>query len=284
MDIQPVDEYPSHLLETLLNIAPPHLPDPTVVVLTPGIYNSAYFEHSFLAQQMGVELVEGRDLVVADGYLQMRTTKGLQRVDVVYRRIDDDFIDPKVFRSDSMLGVPGLTEVYRAGRVGIANALGTGVADDKVIYAYVPEMIRYYLGEEQILPNVPTYMCWEPKQLEYVLANLDKLVVKAANESGGYGMLVGTQATPSEREEFAEKIKANPRNYIAQPTLCLSRVPTLLNGQFEGCHVDLRPYILYGEDIYVNPGGLTRVALKRGSLVVNSSQGGGSKDTWVLTR
>lgn len=284
MDIQPVDEYPSHLLETLLNIAPPHLPDPTVVVLTPGIYNSAYFEHSFLAQQMGVELVEGRDLVVADGYLQMRTTKGLQRVDVVYRRIDDDFIDPKVFRSDSMLGVPGLTEVYRAGRVGIANALGTGVADDKVIYAYVPEMIRYYLGEEQILPNVPTYMCWEPKQLEYVLANLDKLVVKAANESGGYGMLVGTQATPSEREEFAEKIKANPRNYIAQPTLCLSRVPTLLNGQFEGCHVDLRPYILYGQDIYVNPGGLTRVALKRGSLVVNSSQGGGSKDTWVLTR
>jgi uncharacterized circularly permuted ATP-grasp superfamily protein len=283
MDVRPVDEYPSHLLETLLNITPANLPNPTVVVLTPGIYNSAYFEHSFLAQQMGVELVEGKDLVVADGYLQMRTTKGLQRVDVVYRRIDDDFMDPTEFRSDSLLGVPGLMEVYRAGRVGIANALGTGVADDKVIYAYVPQMIRYYLGEDQILPNVPTYLCWEPKQLEYVLANLDKLVVKSANESGGYGMLVGTQATPAEREAFAEKIKATPRNYIAQPTLCLSRVPTLIDGHFEGCHVDLRPYILYGKEIYVNPGGLTRVALKKGSLVVNSSQGGGSKDTWVLT-
>lgn len=283
MDVRPVDEYPSHLLETLLNITPANLPNPTVVVLTPGIYNSAYFEHSFLAQQMGVELVEGKDLVVADGYLQMRTTKGLQRVDVVYRRIDDDFMDPTEFRSDSLLGVPGLMEVYRAGRVGIANALGTGIADDKVIYAYVPQMIRYYLGEDQILPNVPTYLCWEPKQLEYVLANLDKLVVKSANESGGYGMLVGTQATPAEREAFAEKIKATPRNYIAQPTLCLSRVPTLIDGHFEGCHVDLRPYILYGKEIYVNPGGLTRVALKKGSLVVNSSQGGGSKDTWVLT-
>lgn len=284
MDIQPVDNYPSHLLETLLNLAPENLPDPNVVVLTPGIYNSAYFEHSFLAQQMGVQLVEGKDLVVADGYLQMRTTKGLQRVDVVYRRIDDDFIDPKVFRRDSMLGVPGLMEVYQAGRVGIANALGTGVADDKVIYAFVPDMIRYYLGEEQIIPNVPTYLCWEPKQLEYVLANLDKLVVKAANESGGYGMLVGTQATPEERLAFSDRIKANPRNYIAQPTLCLSRVPTLLDSHFEGCHVDLRPYILYGKEIFVNPGGLTRVALKRGSLVVNSSQGGGSKDTWVLTQ
>ncbi|MEB3829286.1 circularly permuted type 2 ATP-grasp protein [Phormidium sp. CCY1219] len=283
MDVRPVDEYPSHLLETLLNITPANLPNPTVVVLTPGIYNSAYFEHSFLAQQMGVELVEGKDLVVADGYLQMRTTKGLQRVDVVYRRIDDDFMDPTEFRSDSLLGVPGLMEVYRAGRVGIANALGTGVADDKVIYAYVPQMIRYYLGEDQILPNVPTYLCWEPKQLEYVLANLDKLVVKSANESGGYGMLVGTQSTPAEREAFAEKIKATPRNYIAQPTLCLSRVPTLIDGHFEGCHVDLRPYILYGKEVYVNPGGLTRVALKKGSLVVNSSQGGGSKDTWVLT-
>ncbi|WP_199248672.1 circularly permuted type 2 ATP-grasp protein [[Phormidium] sp. ETS-05] len=282
MGIKPVDDYSSHLLETLLNLAPPNLPDPRVVVLTPGMYNSAYFEHSFLAQQMGVELVEGRDLVVADGYLQMRTTKGLQRVDVVYRRIDDDFIDPQVFRKDSLLGVPGLMDVYRSGRVAIANALGTGVADDKVIYAYVPEMIRYYLGEDPILANVPTYLCCDDKQRQHVLANLDKLVVKAANESGGYGMLVGPHATPEEREEFAHRIEKNPRNYIAQPTLCLSRVPTIVEGQFEGCHVDLRPYILYGKEIYVHPGGLTRVALKRGSLVVNSSQGGGSKDTWVL--
>ncbi len=282
MQIQPVDEYPSHLLETLLNLAPSSLPDPTVVVLTPGMYNSAYFEHSFLAQQMGIELVEGRDLVVADGYLQMRTTKGLKRVDVIYRRIDDAFIDPTVFRADSLLGVPGLMDVYRSGRVAIANALGTGVADDKVIYAYVPQMVRYYLGEEILLPNVPTYLCWEQQQLEYVLANLDKLVVKAANESGGYGMLIGTQSTAEQRAEFAHRIQANPRNYIAQPTLCLSRVPTILDDQFEGCHVDLRPYILYGKDIYVHPGGLTRVAMKKGSLVVNSSQGGGSKDTWVL--
>lgn len=282
MSIQPVEEYPSHLLETLLNLAPPGLSDPTVVVLTPGIYNSAYFEHSFLAQQMGVELVEGRDLVVADGYLQMRTTKGLRRVDVIYRRIDDNFIDPLAFRPDSLLGVPGLLEVYRSGRVGIANALGTGVADDKVIYAYVPAIIRYYLNEDPILANVPTYLCWEPQQLDHVLANLDQLVVKAANESGGYGMLVGPHASQQQRDDFAEKIRANPRNYIAQPTLCLSRVPTLLDDRFEGCHVDLRPYILYGKDIYVNPGGLTRVALKKGSLVVNSSQGGGSKDTWVV--
>ena len=282
MAIRPVDDYPSHLLDSLLNLTPPHLSDPTVVVLTPGVYNSAYFEHSFLAQQMGIELVEGRDLVIADGYLQMRTTKGLKRVDVIYRRIDDDFIDPLVFRPDSMLGIPGLTEVYRNGRVAIANALGSGVADDKVIYAYVPQMIRYYLGEDQILQNVPTYMCWNEKDRNYVLENLDKLVVKAANESGGYGMLVGTSSTPEEREEFSHRIQANPRNYIAQPTLCLSRVPTLIEDNFEGCHVDLRPYILYGKDIYVHPGGLTRVALKRGSLVVNSSQGGGSKDTWVL--
>lgn len=282
MNIQPVEEYASYLLETLLNLAPDHLPDPTVVVLTPGIYNSAYFEHSFLAQQMGVELVEGRDLVIADGYLQMRTTKGLQRVDVIYRRIDDDFIDPKAFRADSLLGVPGLMEVYRSGKVAIANALGTGVADDKVIYSYVPAMIHYYLSEEPILANVPTYLCWEPKQQSYVLENLDKLVVKAANESGGYGMLIGPHSTLEQQEDFAQRIKASPRNYIAQPTLCLSRVPTLLDGEFEGCHVDLRPYILYGKDIYVNPGGLTRVALRRGSLVVNSSQGGGSKDTWVV--
>jgi uncharacterized circularly permuted ATP-grasp superfamily protein len=283
MRIQPVEEYPSHLLETLLNLVPRHLPDPTVVLLTPGIYNSAYFEHSFLAQQMGVELVEGRDLIVSDGYLQMRTTKGLKRVDVIYRRIDDDFIDPKTFRSDSLLGVPGLMEVYKAGRVALANALGTGVADDKVIYAYVPAMIRYYLAEEPILANVPTYLCWEPQQQSHVLANLDKLVVKAADESGGYGMLIGPHASPAEREEFAVKIKTHPRKYIAQPTLALSRLPALVGDSIVGCHIDLRPYVLYGKDIYVNPGGLTRVALKPGCLVVNSSQGGGYKDTWVVS-
>ncbi len=284
MQIQPVEEYPSHLLETLLNLAPPHLIDPTVVVLTPGIYNSAYFEHSFLAQQMGVELVEGRDLVVTDGYLQMRTTKGLKRVDVVYRRIDDIFIDPKAFRPDSLLGIPGLMAVYRAGKVALANALGTGVADDKVIYSYVPAMIRYYLNEEPLLANVPTYLCWEQQQQQHVLANLDKLVVKAADESGGYGMLIGPIATTEEREDFAGRIKASPRNYIAQPTLSLSRVPTLVGDHFEGRHVDLRPYILYGKKVYVSPGGLTRVALRKGSLVVNSSQGGGSKDTWVVCK
>ncbi|MGF1459549.1 MAG: circularly permuted type 2 ATP-grasp protein [Leptolyngbyaceae cyanobacterium] len=282
LDIQPVDDYASQLLETLLHLAPDNLSDPCVVVLSPGIHNSAYFEHSFLAQQMGTELVEGRDLVVADGYLQMRTTKGLRRVDVIYRRIDDDFLDPQAFRPDSMLGVPGLMEVYRNGRVAIANAPGTGVADDKMIYAYVPEMIRYYLDEEQILPNVPTYLCEDAQQREHVLAHLDQLVVKATNASGGYGMLMGPHATDEERTAFAEKIQADPRNYIAQPTLSLSRVPTLIDGQFEGCHVDLRPFILYGREIYVNPGGLTRVALRRGSLVVNSSQGGGSKDTWVV--
>ena len=282
MNIRPVEEYPGRLLETLVNLVPEHVSDPTVALLSPGIYNSAYFEHSFLAQQMGVELVEGRDLVVADGYLQMRTTKGLKRVDVLYRRIDDEFIDPTVFNPDSLLGVPGLMDVYRSGRLGLANALGTGVADDKVIYSFVPEMIRYYLGEEPLLPNVPTYLCSEPKQLEYVLEHLGELVVKAANESGGYGMLVGPHSTKEEQDEFAIRIQANPRNYIAQPTLRLSRVPTLIDGKFEGCHVDLRPYILYGKEIFVNPGGLTRVALKRGSLVVNSSQGGGSKDTWVV--
>ncbi|MEY2984771.1 MAG: hypothetical protein RLZZ568_1388, partial [Cyanobacteriota bacterium] len=281
--IQPVDSYPSELLETLLNLAPPNLPDPTVVVLTPGINNSAYFEHSFLAQQMGVELVEGRDLVVADGYLQMRTTKGLQRVDVVYRRLDDDFLDPLVFRPDSFLGVAGLMDVYRQGRVALANAPGTGVADDKVIYAYVPEMIRYYLQADPILANVPTYLCWRETDRHYVLDHLGELVVKSANEAGGYGMLMGPSASEQERESFAERIRANPRNYIAQPVLNLSRVPTLIGDQVEGRHVDLRPYILHrGQEIYVHPGGLTRVALQAGSLVVNSSQGGGSKDTWVL--
>lgn len=280
--VRPVDDYPSRLLEALQYLAPGSISTPTVVVLTPGIYNSAYFEHAFLAQQMGVELVEGRDLVVADGFVMMRTTKGFQRVDVVYRRLDDTFLDPQTFRPDSLLGVPGLMEVYRQGRVALANAPGTGVADDKVVYAYVPQIIQYYLGEDIILPNVPTYMCWDEVQRQHVLANLDKLVVKAANESGGYGMLVGPHASAQERAVFAERIQAQPRNYIAQPTLALSRAPVIVEGHFEGRHVDLRPYILYGKDLYVLPGGLTRVALRKGSLVVNSSQGGGSKDTWVL--
>jgi uncharacterized circularly permuted ATP-grasp superfamily protein len=255
---------------------------PRVVVLTPGIYNSAYFEHSFLAQQMGVELVEGRDLVVSDGYVWMRTTRGFERVDVIYRRVDDDFLDPETFRQDSMLGVPGLMKVYQAGRVALANAPGTGVADDKVVYAYVPYIVKYYLGEDIILPNVPTYVCANETDQRYVLDHLPTLVVKAANESGGYGMLVGPHSTKEQQAQFAERIKAQPRNYIAQPTLSLSRVPTICDNAIEGRHVDLRPYILYGKSIFVLPGGLTRVALKKGSLVVNSSQGGGSKDTWVL--
>jgi uncharacterized circularly permuted ATP-grasp superfamily protein len=278
--VKPVNDYPSKLLEMLECLTPNS--SPTVVVLTPGPYNSAYFEHSFLAQQMGVQLVEGRDLAVVDGYVCMRTTEGFERVDVIYRRLDDDFLDPKTFRPDSALGVPGLMDVYKEGRVALANAPGTGVADDKVVYAYVPKIIKYYLGEEAILPNVPTYLCWDESDATYVLDNLDKLVVKAANESGGYGMLVGPHSTATERADFAERIRANPRNYIAQPTLALSCVPVMVDGHFEGRHVDLRPYILYGEDIYVLPGGLTRVALKKGSLVVNSSQGGGSKDTWVV--
>lgn len=281
--VRPVDDYPSRLLDMLQYLAPSNLASPEVAVLTPGLFNSAYFEHSFLAQRMGVELVEGRDLVVADGFVHMRTTKGLERIDVIYRRIDDDFIDPLCFRSDSLLGVPGLMDVYKAGRVALANAPGTGVADDKVLYAYVPKIIKYYLGEEPIIPNVPTYICAEESQCRHVLSNLEKLVVKAANESGGYGMLVGPHSSAADRESFAERIRANPRNYIAQPTLSLSRVPTIVENGFEGRHVDLRPYILYGRDIFVLPGGLTRVALRRGSLVVNSSQGGGSKDTWVLS-
>jgi uncharacterized circularly permuted ATP-grasp superfamily protein len=280
--VRPVDDYPGRLLETLQYLAPEAVATPTVVVLTPGIYNSAYFEHAFLAQQMGVELVEGRDLVVADGLVMMRTTKGFEPVDVIYRRIDDTFLDPRTFRADSLLGVPGLMEVYRAGRVALANAPGTGVADDKVVYAYVPQLIEYYLGEDIILPNVPTYMCWDDVQRQHVLAHLDKLVVKAANESGGYGMLIGPHASAQERADFAQRIQANPRNYIAQPTLALSCVPVIVDDHFEGRHVDLRPYILYGKERYVLPGGLTRVALRKGSLVVNSSQGGGSKDTWVL--
>lgn len=282
--VRPVVDYPSRLYNTLAHLAPEHISEPTIVVQTPGIYNSAYYEHSFLAQQMGVELVEGRDLTVKDGFVFMRTTDGFQRVDVIYRRIDDDFIDPEAFRADSMLGVPGLMDVYRKGRVALANAPGTGVADDKVIYAYVPEMIRFYLNEEPILPNVPTYVCEKQEDRDYVLAHLGDLVVKAANEAGGYGMLVGPHSTREQQREFAEKIKENPRNYIAQPTLSLSRVPTMVDDHFEGRHVDLRPYILYGKEVWVLPGGLTRVALRKGSLVVNSSQGGGSKDTWVVAR
>jgi uncharacterized circularly permuted ATP-grasp superfamily protein len=227
-------------------------------------------------------LFRSRDLVVEDGYVRMRTTKGFERVDVIYRRIDDDFLDPKSFRTDSMLGVPGLMDVYHRGNVALANAPGTGIADDKVVYAYVPRIVKYYLGEDMIIPNVPTYICSDPKELKYVVDHLDDLVVKAANESGGYGMLVGPHASREERAEFARRVQENPRNYIAQPTLALSRVPTLCGDHLEGRHVDLRPYILYGKEIFVMPGGLTRVALKKGSLVVNSSQGGGSKDTWVL--
>ena len=280
--IRPVSDYPGRLLDTLQYLAPESSSPPRVIVLTPGMHNSAYFEHAYLAQQMGVPLVEGRDLRVANGTVTMRTTRGFERVDVIYRRIDDDFLDPNVFRPDSALGVPGLMDVYRAGRVALANAPGTGIADDKVIYAYVPKMIKYYLDEEPIIPNVPTYLCWIENERRHVLGNLDKLVVKAANESGGYGMLIGPHASQRERDEFADKIRANPRNFIAQPTLSLSRVPVITPGEPEGRHVDLRPYILHGRDTYVMPGGLTRVALKKGSLVVNSSQGGGSKDTWVL--
>lgn len=279
--VRPVNDYPAKLYQMLRWLAPDHIENPTVAVLTPGMYNSAYYEHSFLAHQMGVELVEGRDLMVDDGVVYMRTTDGPQRVDVIYRRVDDTFIDPDVFRKDSVLGVKGLMDAYRRGNVALANAPGTGVADDKVVYAYVPEMIRYYMNEEPILPNVPTYICQRDEDRKYVLAHLDELVVKAANESGGYGMLIGPHATPEERAEFAVKIKNDPRNFIAQPTLSLSRMPTVVNGALEGRHVDLRPYILHGQDIWILPGGLTRVALKKGSLVVNSSQGGGSKDTWV---
>ena len=281
--IQPVEDYPSQLLNMLRYLVTDKVLSPEVAVLTPGIYNSAYFEHSFLAQQMGVELVEGRDLVVMDGFVHARTTKGFERVDVIYRRINDDFLDPTVLNPGSMLGVPGLMDVYKAGRVALVNAPGTCVADDKVVCSFVPKIIKYYLDEDIIVPNVPTYMCWEDTDRKYVLEHLDELVVKEANQSGGYGMLIGPHSTKAEREEFARRIKNNPRNYIAQPTLSLSRVPVLIDDHFEGRHVDLRPFILYGEDIYVLPGGLTRVALKKGSLVVNSSQGGGSKDTWVLS-
>ncbi|MCD6024490.1 MAG: hypothetical protein K0Q91_1406 [Fibrobacteria bacterium] len=280
-----VEDYPSRLLDMLQFLGPRGANSdsaPVVALLTPGVFNSAYFEHSYLAQQMGVDLVTGGDLVMRDGYLHMRTTRGFKKIDVLYRRIDDDFLDPRAFRSDSMLGVPGLMEAYRAGRVAIANAPGTGVADDKVIYAYLPQIIRYYLGEEILIPNVDTYMCWVPGDMKYVLEHMDELVIKTANDSGGYGVLIGPHATKAVLQEWAERIQDNPRNFIGQRTLALSRSPVMIDGACEGRHVDLRPFVLYGKDIYVMPGGLTRVALKKGSLVVNSSQGGGSKDTWVM--
>ncbi len=280
--VRPVERYPDLLLSTLKSMAADWRPNPQVVVLTPGVYNSAYYEHAYLARLMGVPLVEGRDLVVHDNTVYMRTTAGLRRIDVIYRRVDDDFIDPLTFRRDSSLGVAGLFNAYRAGSVVICNAPGTGVADDKAVYAYVPDIIRYYLGEDAILPNIETFLCREPAQLSHVLDNLDKLVVKAVGASGGYGMLIGPHASAKERAEFADAIKADPENYIAQPTIQLSTAPCLVDGRIEPRHVDLRPFILSGEKIVVTPGALTRVALKRGSLVVNSSQGGGSKDTWVL--
>ncbi|TAH21718.1 MAG: circularly permuted type 2 ATP-grasp protein [Cytophagales bacterium] len=278
--VRPINGYTISLREMLEHIA--DKPSPNIVVLTPGIYNSAYFEHAYLALQMGVELVQNSDLVVKNGYVNMRTTKGLKRVDVIYRRIDDTFLDPLTFNPDSLLGVPGIFEVYKRGRVALANAPGTGVADDKVIYAYVPKLIKYYLGEEAIIPNVDTYLCENELDRQYALDNIADLVVKEANEAGGYGMLIGPKASKQEHDDFRKKILANPRNYIAQPTIQLSRVPSLATDKIEGRHVDLRPYILYGKEIVITPGGLTRVALRKGSLVVNSSQGGGSKDTWVL--
>ncbi len=283
--VWPIDHYPQALLATLRSLAPENSPypqDPTTVLLTPGVSNSAYFEHTFLAQQMGVELVEGRDLLVHDNVVYMRTTAGPRRVDVIYRRVDDDFLDPLCFRRDSILGVPGLFNAYRAGNVTLANAIGTGVADDKAVYAYVPEIIRFYLSEEPILQNVPTFQMSDDKQRDHVLANLEKMVVKAVGESGGYGMLIGPHSSQQQRDDFRARILAEPRNYIAQPTLALSCAPCLIDGEVESRHIDLRPYILMGEKVTLVPGGLTRVALRKGSLVVNSSQGGGSKDTWVL--
>src|SRR5262245_15099558 len=281
-EVRATDEYPAALLDVLKFIAPSGAHDPKVVLLSPGIYNSAYFEHSFLAQRMGIELVEGRDLVVDQNRVTMRTTRGRTRVDVIYRRIDDDFLDPLTFRPDSILGVPGLVNAYRAGNVALANSIGTGIADDKGIYPFVPDMIRYYLKQDPILPNVETFRPLVPSHMSHILANLDKLVVKTVNESGGYGMLIGPAASAKQRDEFRELVRARPRDYIAQPTIQLSTHPTFVEGRLEGRHVDLRPFVLCGEKVTVVPGGLTRVALPRGSLVVNSSQGGGSKDTWVL--
>ena len=280
--VLPIEDYPQILLQSLRALSPDGRDEPTIVLLTPGVFNSAYFEHTFLARQMGIELVEGRDLIVHDSIVYMRTTAGLKRVDVIYRRVDDDFIDPLAFRYDSILGVPGLFNAYRAGNVSLANAIGTGIADDKALYAYVPRIIKYYLQQDAILPNVETYILAEESSRQYVLDNLEKMVVKAVGESGGYGMLIGPHASKQEIEDFRAKIIADPRNYIGQPTLMLSRAPCFIDGAFDSRHVDLRPYVLYGDKISIVPGGLTRVALRKGSLVVNSSQGGGSKDTWVV--
>lgn len=282
INILPVDDYPIQLHDTLAALSPRTGKRPVIVVLTPGIFNSAYFEHCYLAQQMGAFLVEGSDLLVKDDYVYMKTISGLRRVDVIYRRIDDNFMDPEVFRPDSMLGIHGLMRVWRKGHIGIANAPGAGVADDKVVYAFVPRIIRYYLNEDAIIPNVPSYLCMYDDQCEYVLANLDQLVVKPANESGGYGMLIGPRATAQECAKFAELIRANPRNYMAQPTIALSTAPTLVDRYLVPRHLDLRPFILQSNRIYATTGGLTRVAMREGSLIVNSSQGGGSKDTWIV--
>ena len=280
--VRPVDTYCLDLLDLLRHIAPHGNPDPTVVLLTPGIYNSAYFEHSFLARTMGIEIVVGADLITQNGVVYMKTTQGLKKVDVIYRRIDDDFLDPRVFRPDSVLGVAGIVDAYRRGNVSLANSIGTGVADDKVTYYFVPKMIRYYLDQDPILPTVETYLSQFDFDRKYILENLSSLVVKSANESGGYGMLMGPYATKDQIEKFRAAIEKNPRNYVAQPVVRLSRSPAFCGDHFEGRHIDLRPYILYGEKITIIPGGLTRIALRKGSLVVNSSQGGGSKDTWVL--
>jgi len=280
--VAPVEHYPEVLINNMRSVAPAGIDDPTVVLLTPGRYNSAYFEHAFLAQQMGIELVEGQDLFVRDDYVYMRTTRGPQRVDVIYRRIDDDFLDPLAFRPESALGVPGLLTAYRAGHVTVANAIGTGIADDKSVYPYVPDMIRFYLSEEPILNNVPTWVLREPGHCEHVLANLAQLVVKEVHGAGGYGMLIGPAASQAQLEDFRGRIRANPERYIAQPTLALSACPTFVQSGLAPRHIDLRPFVLSGRDVHIVPGGLTRVALPEGSLVVNSSQGGGTKDTWVL--
>jgi len=282
--VRPIEHYTQALLSTLRSLAPEGRPEPTIVLLSPGVFNSAYFEHAYLARQMGIELVEGRDLVTHDNIVYMRTTTGLRRVDVIYRRVDDDFIDPLAFRSDSVLGVAGLFNAYRAGNVTLSNAFGTGVADDKALYAYVPKIIKYYLGEDPVLNNLETYLLTDAVQRDHVLKNLDKLVVKAVGESGGYGMLIGPHSTVEQRQDFRERILADPRNYIAQPTITFSRAPCFIDDTLQPRHVDLRPYVLFGDKVTIVPGGLTRVALRRGSLVVNSSQGGGSKDTWVLNQ
>ncbi len=280
--VREVEHYGQVLLETMRDLAPDGRTDPCIVLLSPGVYNSAFYEHLFLAQEIGAQLVEGRDLLVNDGFVYMRTTKGLRRVDVIYRRVDDDFLDPLIFRPDSLLGVPGLLHAYKLGNVALANAPGTGVADDKSVYAYVPDMIRYYLGEEPLLPNVETHLCRRPEGLEYTLDNLEHLVVKRVGEAGGYGMLIGPHATPQERAEYAEQVRADPADFIAQPVQALSRAPCLIEGRFEPRHVDLRPFVLHCRQTRIVPGGFCRVALRRGSLVVNSSQGGGGKDLWVL--